>query len=321
MLALLIGCTGDALPETEAAAGLPDDFHIGVNYPWRSYGNDFGDNAWHVGGVAMHADEIDADFAAIAGAGVSVVRWFVLTDGRSGVTFDADGMPTALQPQVLDDFDVAVALAEDHGLVLVPSLLDFWWLAPAEVVSGVQLGGHAATVASADGRAAIVEHLFRPLLERHGRSPGIGAWEIINEPEWAIEGIGGGWLGESVSLAAMQDLVAQAAAAAQETSDHPVTVGSASVSDARLLWLDQGLDLIQVHSYDGVAQHTDATSLSQTLCIVGELGTAAAYGDLAENLDALKARGYDGVWLWSLRGEDTASALDLDAVADWIAAQ
>ena len=312
LLLPVLACTGPS--DTSApVSGLPEGFHVGVNYPWRSYGSDFGTNAWGVGGVAQHEDEVAADFAAMADAGVAVVRWFVLTDGRGGLVFD-DSMPSALQPETLADLDKAVDLAEASGLVLVPSLIDFWWLSEPVELAGVQLGGHADVIGTAEGREALIEAAIRPLTARYGQRQGIGAWEIINEPEWAIDGIGGGWLGDAVPLDAMQRFVAEAAAAIHQEADQPVTVGSASVAHARTLWVSQGLDLLQVHSYDGAALSTDAAEVSQLPCIVGELGTAAKYGDLSDNIAAVEARGYGGVWLWSLRAEDDASDLDLEAL-------
>ena len=321
MLALLLGCTGEVPEDTAAPFGLPEDFHVGVKYPWFSYGNDFGENAWAVGGVEAHRATIDADFAAMADAGVAVVRWFVLADGRSGIEFDSDGLPVSLSAQALADLDAVVALAEENGLLLVMSLLDFWWLAPAEVINGVQLGGHADVIATAEGRVALIEGVLRPLLARYGQRRGIGAWEVINEPEWAIEVIGGGWLGDSVSQEAMLSFVDETAAVIQDETEHPATVGSASIAATQLLWVQRDLDLLTVHSYDDAAQNTDAASLSSVSCVVGELGTASIYGSLSENLTTLEQRGYGGVWLWSLRAEDDASALDLDAVADWIGAR
>ncbi len=316
MLPLLLACSGEP-PEDTAPDGLPADFHVGVNYPWRSYGSDFGDNAWAVGGVSAHEAEIAADFAAMAAAGVSVVRWFVLTDGRSGIRFGDDGLPIALEDAVLADLDVAVTLAESHGLVLVLSLLDFWWLSEAETVEGVQLGGHAGVIASAEGRAALIDAVFSPILTRFGDRRGIGAWEVITEPVWAIGT--GGWLGDGVSLEAMLALVDETAAEIAARTRHPSTVGSASIEAAALLWVDRDLDLIQIHSYDGAALVTDAALITAAPCVVGELGTASIYGTLSDNLTELEARGYGGVWLWSLRAEDDASALDLDAVAAWSA--
>ncbi len=133
---------------------------------------------------------------------------------------------------------------------------------------------------------------------------------FINEPEWAIGT--GGWLGDGVSLEAMLALVDETAAEIAARTRHPSTVGSASIEAAALLWVDRDLDLIQIHSYDGAALVTDAALITAAPCVVGELGTA-------DNLTELEARGYGGVWLWSLRAEDDASALDLDAVAAWSA--
>jgi len=83
----------------------------GLNYPWSllggksNYGCDFGVNVWggHAG-VTSHANEVRADFDALATIGVEVVRWFVFTDGRGGVRWDpaqglTEGQATPTPPE------------------------------------------------------------------------------------------------------------------------------------------------------------------------------------------------------------------------------
>ena len=62
-------------------------FFLAVNYPWLDYGRDFGRSPWGYSGVALpqSRDRVAADFARIHAAEVSVVRWFLLCDGRSGI--------------------------------------------------------------------------------------------------------------------------------------------------------------------------------------------------------------------------------------------
>ena len=69
-------------------------FLVGVNLPWIRYGGDFGANAWHPdGGVHVPARraELEVACARMADAGMDLVRWFVLADGRAGLVEDADG--------------------------------------------------------------------------------------------------------------------------------------------------------------------------------------------------------------------------------------
>src|SRR5690606_5971033 len=80
----------------------PEPFSVGVNLPWRRYGCDFGTNAWRIGGLTGHdAAPIRRALEEAADAGATVVRWFVLCDGRAGIDFTPDGWPVRLQPGVL----------------------------------------------------------------------------------------------------------------------------------------------------------------------------------------------------------------------------
>ena len=67
----------------------------GCNYPWSAdgttvyYGLDFGANIWgsHLG-VSSRREAVQRDFDEMAALGFVAARWFVLTDGRSGILFD-----------------------------------------------------------------------------------------------------------------------------------------------------------------------------------------------------------------------------------------
>jgi len=325
-LLLLAGaCTSDPrafhgkrLFEPDPRDTLWEDFHVGVNVPWRSYGNDFGDNAWAVGGIEDHAEAIDRVFARLDDADVRVARWFVLTDGRAGIDFDAAGMPIEVQEDALADLVLMLDLAYDHGIFVVPVLLDFPWCAPALEDGGVQMGGHCGLLADEMGRDALVEQVVRPVVAEVGDHPAVLAWDLINEPEWATVELGGGWLGDGVPAADLLEFTRAATVVVREETEQRVTVGSASTAMGSALWAGEDLDFVQVHSYDGAAQTTEADHVAAGApVVVGEVGTSVEYGLLTDNLDALHARGYHGVWPWSLQADDDASALDLDTLAGW----
>ena len=126
-------------------------FVRGVNLPWLSYGNDFGASAWHPqGGVCRTGprDVLAATFARLADAGIPVVRWFVLCDGRAGLCEAEDGRLEGLDEHAFHDFRTAVECAETHGLALIPVLLDFHWCAPAREIGGVRCWAKADGAAS-----------------------------------------------------------------------------------------------------------------------------------------------------------------------------
>ncbi len=321
-LALGVGCTGgadsglDTGSPVAAADALLSEFHLGVNQPWLGYGTDFGVSAWGDYGLAGQPQQVEADLAAIAASGARVVRWFVLTDGRSGVIFD-QGVPVGLQDDVFEDLDLLLDVAEAHDLLLVPVLLDFTWLAPEQQVEGVQLGGRADVLRSEVALAGLVDDVLRPILRRYADRPGVLAWDLINEPVWAVQGLGGGWLGDGVELEEMLRYMDASAAAVHQETAHRVTIGCASALTVPL-WADVDVDLVQLHAYDDSAFDRNAVDVCGSLpCVIGELGTSADDGDLLDNIQRLADRGYDGVWPWSLRADDDASDLDLDQLAAW----
>lgn len=61
-------------------------FALGVNYPWLNYAEDFGVSpAGHFGlSLVQSRETVEREFAKIRESGVSVVRWFLFGDGRSG---------------------------------------------------------------------------------------------------------------------------------------------------------------------------------------------------------------------------------------------
>ena len=314
--AMLLACAPEAEPVSPVEAAFDDGFLLGINYPWRNYGGDFGENAWGRYGVASDPYAIDDDFGRLADAGVEVVRWFVFTDGRASPEFDADGVVTGLDEAAWEDLDFAVDLAEAHGLLLVPVLLDFTWFGAAEALSGVQMGGRSYVMADPQMRASLVENAVLPVLQRYGDSPGILAWDVINEPEWAMDGLGEDWLGGSIPAEDVQEFVDTVAALVATETEHGVTVGSAGAEFLPRYWWEAELDLLQLHWYGGPLADA-ALACDDRPCVVGEFGTAAEFGPLGESLDAVAAAGFTGAWPWSFRAEDGASDLDMDAFEAW----
>jgi hypothetical protein len=300
------------------APGEP--FVRGVNLPWLSYGNDFGCNAWHPeGGLARAAGGTTASdlFLRLARAGAGLVRWFVLCDGRAGLCEGADGRLTGLDASVARDFDVAVHAAEDHGLALVPVLLDFHWCHPRRQANGVRLGGRARQISRREGRTTLLEQVLRPLLDRFGGRPGIAAWDLINEPEWVTLTWETLNPARAVRPQAMCDFIAGAAALVHACTDHPATVGLASAASLR--WVrDLGLDLYQVHWYDQLdARAPLARPVSEwgadRPVLLGEFPTRGSRSSPGAIEARARASGYAGALAWSLRAEDEAT----DAAAVW----
>ncbi len=295
----------------------------GVNLPWFSYGQDFGRSAWSPhGGVAQQDARValDRTFARLAAAGVTLVRWFLLCDGRAGLCEADDGTLEGLDDRAFEDLKVAVAVAEAHGLALMPTLLDFHWCRPRRNVDGVRCGGRAHHLVDAGARTHLLQHVIRPLLSRFGGRAGIAAWDVINEPEWVTFSWRSWDPRHPVLPDHMTDFLGDAVALVHECTDHPVTVGLASIASLPLV-KGLGLDFYQVHWYDkldrAVPLETPVTTFAADVPVVlGEFPSRGSRRSPVGIEDTARAAGYMGVMAWSLCATDEASSAD--AIWEWL---
>jgi hypothetical protein len=314
----------------------PGDFLLGVNYPWVNFGQDFGRSPWGARGTStpeVHT-AIAEDFEGIRSAGVRRVRWFLLCDGRSGLA-TADGIPTGPDDLLFKDVAAALEAAEQFGLQVCFPLLDSLWL---------QDRGPAASALPnqdvlkfSDGREALLERVLIPLFREFGAHPALWAWEIANEPEWAIREF------MPVPQAGLafdefKSFACEVSSAAHDSSPALVTLGSARLSWVRA-WQGLGLDFYQAHYYprverdqkDDLAAQLKALHPQETLdrpLWLGELPArdpdASGYS-LEAALDACRAAGLKGAGVWRWRppesgGDDESiGAADPEALRNWLA--
>lgn len=312
---LMWGCSRPTPPPAVQSppTGQAASFSLGVNYPWLHYGHDFGDTAWGHDGASSAASkqEIETDFAYLKAQGVGVVRWFLFADCRAAPEFDASGNVTGLDEHFFPDFDTALAAAEKHDVHLIPVLLDFHLADEAKDSGGVQTGGRATMITDSAKRKAFLDIALRPLLERYGKSKSIIAWDVMNEPEGAMDIDGGRWVKEAVAPEAMKLFVNEAVQCIHTYSSQQATLGSAS-RGMLSNWTGCGLDLYQFHYYDKMESQWPLDfpcariSLDKP-CIVGEFPTKKSQRTMPEHLDVIFRNGYAGALAWSYRGEDEAS--------------
>jgi hypothetical protein len=304
-------------------ARQPDRFVVGVNLPWIDYGTDVGASRWFPdGGLGCKPEaleRLDRTLAAVAADGVAVVRLFLLCDARSGVVFDDDGSPLALDHAVFADIDAIVAAARRHRIGLMPVLLDFHLCRKAEIVNAVQLGGRSHLLVQPEARRAFIDRILRPIVERYGTDDAVVAWDVMNEPEWCLEKTRFSRTG--VPFGALQRFLGDAVDTVRRFARQPVTVGSAGTWRLDLV-TPLGLDFYQVHWYErfgwsALVRPVDGLGLADRPVILGEF--AGRDVSLDEVLTAARQAGYEGALVWSVLADDPASAYPPDLGA-WIQA-
>jgi len=285
-------------------------FAIGVNYPWRSYGGDFGATVWgaHNGiSTATATAEVDADFQHISALGLKVVRWFVFCDGRGGLTFAKDGQVSGIDRYVINDMHSALELAHKHNIRVIFVLLDFNFAQKSVWASGAQVGGHRKVIENVAYTQSFQELALAPLLSAFGQSEDIAAWEIINEPEWVMTAYPF-WQIKKIDEKKMQAFVLTTALFIKARAKQPVTVGSAS-REGLQYWQNSALDFLQFHSYPNLERKNPLDTLVSDLglsvpVILGEFPSQNTDKDTGQYFDLMYKNGYLGALVWSYRAQD-----------------
>jgi hypothetical protein len=288
-------------------------FQTGANLPWLHYGLDFGANAWQPRGGTSRPErrrELRAVFARLRDAGIPLVRWFMIGDGRAGLREYETGSPVGLDPFFFADADAALELLEEARLRAVFVLVDFLWFRRARFFRGVRLYGRGGSVRDTERRQRLLDGVFEPLLDRYGRSRVVHAWDVVNEPEWATRGLGT-WRQSALSRATMRTFIGEVVSLVHARTGQAATVGLAS---GRALGLVQGLalDFYQVHWYDrnDARFPLDRPIRGRALdrpCVLGEFPTRGSRRTPETILDAARRSGYAGAWAWSVLAEDLAT--------------
>lgn len=301
----------------------PDRFVVGVNLPWIAYGADIGASLWFPdGGLSQQPaalERLDRVLAAIAADGIHILRAFLLCDARSGVLFNRQGLPSRLDHAVLPDIDALLGTARRHHIGVMPVLLDFHFCGEPAVVEGVQLGGHSRVVATPEGRAAFIDRVLEPIVDRYRSDAAIVAWDVMNEPEWCLPG--GLFDRTAVSFDALQRFLGDCVACIQRTANQPVTIGCAGTWRLDLV-RPLGLDFYQLHWYDrfgwsALTRPVAELGLDDRPVILGEF--AGRSTRISDVLDEAKRAGYEGALVWSALADDAYSAYPPQLV-QWVRA-
>jgi hypothetical protein len=273
------------------------------------------------------------DFAGLQiadrpGLKIYTLRWWLVADGRAGLTFDSNGLVTGLDDEFLADLRELLRLAKSARVYLMPVLLDFLLGAEPLPVDGVLTFGRAGLINDSVKRQSFFDHALGPIFEELADSSEVLAIDLINEPEWLLmdhpeitmppgkrppEIKPGGVVTLDTMrsfLAAVIDLHKQK----RQPGKHPLlTVGSASQRWVGL-WTSLGLDMAQFHLWNGPGQIDEGLAVPLPPPVAGVPNVLGEFTTLAgvplSRCDMYKSgftHGYAGAFPWAYRAKDTAS--------------
>jgi hypothetical protein len=302
----------------------------GINYAWHSFGADFGGiPQWNQPGVSANVAVHETKLADMKAHGVSVIRWWVLPDFRSAaVTFGANDTPSGLGGSTLADLDKALELAAKHDVYLMLCLFSFDGFRPTGDDAGILVRGMKPIAIDAAKRQALMNNVVRPFARAAEASPHrarLVAWDVINEPEWAITGpspYGDEAYDpnddlEALTHAQMETFIGDTITALRAESSAMVTVGGAAMKWKKA-WSRTDVDFYQFHTYDWVNAYWPYDrspadyAVNDKPVVMGEFPAAGLSGvDYGTLLSSFYATGYSGALGWHYA---EATPQELDAV-------
>lgn len=303
-------------------------FINGVNIPWNVYGQDFGTH--YQNGAQYDSTWFENMFTQLEGSGINCARFWLHTDGCSTPEFDTAGYVTGLDSNFFADLDDFFARAMKHNIMLIPSLWDFYMFKDNSAL-GMYGGMHADLIQDTTKTRSYINNALIPMVQRYANQCNLLSWEVMNEPEWAMNIPSGGNTAQVVEAYEMQRFAGMVAEAVHQNSPKMVTIGSASFMYSSStfsfttpcignFWSDQAIqlaynkplaymDFYQVHYYDWMTGLVDFDpfDLSHPLSywaldkatLIGETqGNSTTHGSM-EALNNAYSGNYAGVMFWS----------------------
>jgi hypothetical protein len=244
--------------------GCSQRFMYGVNYAWHHFAGDFGGiAAWGQSGVSGEAQVYQAEIGEMKQNGVSVIRWWMFPEfWTEGLLFDTDDNPTGVTVGVIADIEKALEIAEQEDVYLMLCIFSFDNFRPTRDEFGIHMVGITPMVTDAGKRSMLLENVVRPVARAVEQSPyshRVIAWDVINEPEWAMTGPSpygdedytpNGEL-DAVTHAEMETFISEIIAVLRQESSALISVGAAAFKWANA-WKNVDQDFHQFHMYSWV---------------------------------------------------------------------
>jgi hypothetical protein len=325
----------DACPVPDGVpSGGQKRFYYGVNFAWDNFSADFGGiSKWGMKGVSGSTSTFKAQLADMRKSGARVVRWWIFPDLRGdGVVVDKSGTPVSLGGTAKADLEAALQLAEETDVYLMLCLFSFDGFYPSRDVSGLWVPSLSPIVKDDGRRAELMKNVVRPLaraVEQSKHRSRVVAWDVINEPEWAMSGTNP--YGDppytppkelsTVSHAQMERFVKDTITALRAESSRLITVGSAGVKWGHA-WKHVGVDFYQVHWYDWLTPYYPLDKapsdygLDDKPVVVGEMPVSGLGGkSFASLASTFLDIGYAGALAWDYTEMNASEKSDASAFA------
>ena len=297
-------------------------FMYGINYAWRHFGADFGGvPSDEPSGISEARDEYMVDLTEMKARGVNVIRWWMFPAFRTdSILYDENHMITGIGGSLEADILAALEMAHELDLYLMLTLFSFDGFRPDEETEDSFIPSLSPMVLDDDKRAAVIDNLVRPTAAVVEASPyrdHMIAWDVINEPEWAVRGYGvngdqnfdptDGL--ESVLYDDMHAFLDEVIAGLRTESSALVTIGAAAFKWAHA-WQDLDQDFYQFHMYSWVNDYwpytdpPEAYDLTDKPTVMGEyfLGYMdpgdTSTPSFAEMTESFYNNGYAGALGW-----------------------
>lgn len=243
----------------------------GLNIPWNNYNLDFGTDKL-VGVNKYDSTAFENILTHCEAYGVNCVRIWVHTIGCASPDFDAAGNVTGLDSAFFHNLDDFMNRALKHNIMVIPAIWDFNMTNNDTAAWGTNGGLHANLIEDSSMTRGYINNAFIPIIEHYANQCNLLAYDLINEPEWAMNIPFAGKTSQVVSASNMQRFVGMLAEAVHQHSSKMCTVGSACLrynsdnTDATTYcsgnyWKDAAiqsaynkplahLDFYEVHYYD-----------------------------------------------------------------------
>ena len=223
-------------------------FLAGFNLAWIQFAADVGD-------VPLNTTAFRAAMKAVSDSGGNVMRVWLSTNGWKDPVFGADGLVTGSGSRTLANVQQMLAIAKENKMLLMPVLLTHNFM---QSQFGVSLANNRKLLTTDVGLKAYIDNALTPLVTAIGKDPNLVCWEIANEPEGMVEGIG--WTTERITKANVQVFTNRMAGAIHRAVPG-VLVSTGTVQATYLPWYtdaalkaaggdaDGVLDFYQMHYY------------------------------------------------------------------------